>query len=134
MPKPYMLGYVTVIALIVVGLLSLSGGHSQAAPLAGFTDTPTPTPTNTTTATPTNTPTNTPTETPAGPDVTVTPVPGVDVTPQVTATPEALTPVGPFTLPLTGNFDLTPILLLLVAAGGLLVLGVRLGWHSTRQS
>ena len=84
MAKSILTGCLLIAILLVLGLISSSGSVSEAAPLAGITDTPTPTntPTNTPTATPTDTPT-VPTDTPAAPTEPSVPV--------GTATPTAAT-------------------------------------------
>ena len=118
MAKSILTGCLLIVILLVVGLFSSGGSVSEAAPLAGVTDTPTPTntPTNTPTATPTATPTNTPTvptDTPAAPTEPSVPV--------GTATPTAATPVGPLTLPLTGHNGPTGLWLVLVVVGAALM-------------
>ena len=114
MKKPLSVGYLILTVLLVLGWMSLSGVTSQdvsAGPLLILTDTPTPTP-----ETPTPTPSATPerTDTPP-PQATNTPPP---------ETPSELTPVGTPLLPQTGLGDATPFLILLVAAVGLLAMGI----------
>jgi LPXTG-motif cell wall-anchored protein len=107
MKKPLSLGYLVVTLLLVLGWMGLSGTTSQAVqtvPLLDITDTPTPTP-----ETPTNTPRPPSTDTPPPPPP---------------ETPSELTPVGTPLLPQTGLGDATPFLILLVAAVGLLALGI----------
>jgi LPXTG-motif cell wall-anchored protein len=118
MKKPLSLGYLVVTLLLVLGWMGLSGTTSQAVqtvPLLDITDTPTPTP---------ETPTHTPTATPEGPTNTPRP-PSTDTPPPPPPeTPSELTPVGTPLLPQTGLGDATPFLILLVAAVGLLALGI----------
>jgi hypothetical protein len=114
MTKSILTGCLLIVILLAVGLIGSGGSVSEAAPLAGITDTPTPTntPTNTPTATPTNTPT-VPTDTPAAPTEPSVPI--------GTATPAAETPVGTLTLPLTGHTGPTGLWLVLVVVGAALM-------------
>lgn len=120
MKKPLSIGYLILTVLLVLGWMSLNGATSQevrALPLLDFTDTPTATP---------ETPTNTPTATPEGPTNTPPPPPSNTPPPpgETPSPPSELTPVGTLTLPQTGLGDPTSFLLLLVAAVGLLALGI----------
>lgn len=113
MKKPLSVGYLILTVLLVLGWMSLNGATSQnvrAIPLLDFTDTPTPTP-ETTTPTPTATLTATPRIKTVTPERTL-----------ITETPTM--PVGTPLLPQTGLGDPTAFLILLVAAVGLLALGI----------
>jgi hypothetical protein len=120
MAKSILTGCLLIAILLVLGLIGSGGSVSEAAPLAGITETPTPTntptatihPTITPSATPTNTPT-VPTDTPAAPTETPVPV--------GTATPTAATPVGTLTLPLTGHAGPIGLWLVLVVVGAALM-------------
>jgi hypothetical protein len=136
------LGYVVVVALLILGLSSLSEIKGQAAPLLIVTDTPTLTvpPTDTlvpptdTLVPPTDTPilpTDTlvpPTDTPVPPETppatsTRAPAPEPTATPVDSPAPGTdVTPVGTFTLPQAGQASPVPSSLLLTIAGGLLAL------------
>jgi LPXTG-motif cell wall-anchored protein len=112
MKKPMSVGYLILTVLLVLGWMSLNGATSRdvrALPLLILTDTPTPTP---------ETPTPTPTRTNTPPPQTNTPPP------PPSETPPDLTPVGTPLLPQTGLGDPTALLILLVAAVGLLALGI----------
>ena len=139
------LGYIVTIISLTLGLLSLSGGGSQAATALSITETPTLAPTDTPVATLTHTPilTNTPTPvTPTrnpAPDPSYTPTPTGTLlaTPLVTPTgslPPDTTPMGTFTLPQAGQSNPLPVSLLLVVAGGLLALWAWLLRQSDRRS
>ena len=113
MTKSILTGCLLIAILLVVGLISSGGSVSEAAPLAGITDTPTPTNTPTATIHPTVTPSATPTDTPA--------VPTEPSVPVGTATLAAVTPVGTLTLPLTGHTGPTGLWLVLVVVGAALM-------------
>ena len=113
MAKSILTGCLLIAILLVLGLIGSGGSVSEAAPLAGITDTPTPTHTPTATIHPTITPSATPTDTPA--------VPTEPSVPVGTATPTAATPVGPLTLPLTGHNGPTGLWLVLVVVGAALM-------------
>jgi hypothetical protein len=120
MAKSFVTVCFLITVLLALGLMSSGGSVSEAAPLAGITDTPTATPTNTPVDTPTNTPTATPADTPTVP--TDTPAaPTEPSAPVGTATPTTVTPVGTLTLPLTGHTSPTGLWLLLIVAGGALM-------------
>jgi len=113
MAKSILTGCLLIAILLVLGLIGSGGSVSEAAPLAGITDTPTPTHTPTATIHPTITPSATPTDTPT--------VPTEPSVPVGTATPTAATPVGPLTLPLTGHNGPTGLWLVLVVVGAALM-------------
>ena len=113
MAKSILTGCLLIAILLVLGLIGSGGSVSEAAPLAGITDTPTPTNTPTPTIHPTITPSATPTDTPA--------VPTEPSVPVGTATPTAATPVGPLTLPLTGHNGPIGLWLVLVVVGAALM-------------
>jgi hypothetical protein len=121
------LSYLGLAVLVSVGWMALNVSTGAALPLLGLTPTPTDTPPPTPTSTPA-TPTDTPpplTHTP-----TSTPPPGTPPPSQETPPPVELTPAGPEYLPETGQADLMPFGLLLVAIVGLFALGIWLPGRS----
>ncbi len=114
MKKISLLGYLIVVGLLALAWTGLSGSTSEAVTFMGITDTPTEPPTDTPTPTASATPTST--SPPSGPPTTS----------------EAVTPVGTFALPISGQANPTPGWLLLAVVGGLLVLGTWLLRRSGR--